>query len=154
MIHINVTKRLQMKQFKLYTSLLLCPLLFSPISHSDANIFASAKDLLSIDKPAIEVEYDNSSFLSTCPSGSIGCFTSAKGGKIILSEEIPTRHHDVILLGLYSDYLQYAHSRTIDELRTCEVKVAYLHQISNTRLANLYKGQCDSLFKGKLLVLR
>jgi len=55
---------------------------------------------------------------------------------------------------LYSDYLQYAHSRTIDELRTCEVKVAYLNQISNTRLANLYERQCDSLFKGKLLVLR
>ena len=107
-----------MKQFKLYTSLLLCTLLFSPLAYSDANIFASAKDLLSIDKPAIEVEYNNSSFISTCPLGSIGCFTSAEGGKIILSEEIPARHHDVILLGLYSDYLQYAHSRTIDELRT------------------------------------
>ena len=143
-----------MKQFKLHTSLLLCTLLFSPLAYSDANIFASAKELLSIEKPSIEVEYNNSSFISTCPLGSIGCFTSAEGGKIILSEEIPARHHDVILLGLYSDYLQYAHSRTIDELRTCEVKVAYLHQISNTRLANLYKGQCDSLFKGKLLVLR
>ena len=88
------------------------------------------------------------------PVGSIGCFTSAEGGKIILSEDIPARHHDVVLLGLYSDYLQYAHSRVIDELRTCEVKVAYLNQISNTRLANLYEGQCDSLFKGKLLVLR
>ena len=143
-----------MKQFKLYTSLLLCTLLFSPLAYSDANIFASAKELLSIEKPSIEVEYNNSSFISTCSLGSIGCFTSAEGGKIILSEEIPARHHDVILLGLYSDYLQYAHSRTIDELRTCEVKVAYLHQISNTRLANLYKGQCDSLFRGKLLVLR
>tara|TARA_B100000161_G_C33460585_1_gene373348 strand:+ start:79 stop:510 length:432 start_codon:yes stop_codon:yes gene_type:complete len=143
-----------MKQFKLYISLLLCTLLFSPLAYSDANIFASAKELLSIEKPSIEVEYNNSSFISTCPLGSIGCFTSAEGGKIILSEEIPARHHDVILLGLYSDYLQYAHSRTIDELRTCEVKVAYLHQISNTRLANLYKGQCDSLFRGKLLVLR
>ena len=143
-----------MKQFKLYTSLLLCTLLFSPLAYSDANIFASAKELLSIEKPSIEVEYNNSSFISTCPLGSIGCFTSAEGGKIILSEEIPARHHDVILLGLYSDYLQYAHSRTIDELRTWEVKVAYLHQISNTILANLYKGQCDSLFKGKLLVLR
>ena len=143
-----------MTQSKLKTSLLLCALLLSPLSYSDANIFASAKDLLSIDKPSIEVEYGNSSLLSTCPVGSIGCFTSADGGKIILSEDIPTRHHDVVLLGLYSDYLQYAHSRVIDELRTCEVKVAYLNQISNTRLANLYEGQCDSLFKGKLLVLR
>ena len=143
-----------MTQSRLNISLLLCALLLSPLSYSDANIFASAKDLLSIDKPSIEVEYNNSSLVSTCPVGSIGCFTSAEGGKIILSEDIPSRHHDVVLLGLYSDYLQYAHSRVIDELRTCEVKVAYLNQISNTRLANLYKGQCDSLFKGKLLVLR
>ena len=143
-----------MTQSRLNKSILLCALLLSPLSYSDANIFASAKDLLSIDKPSIEVEYNNSSLVSTCPVGSIGCFTSADGGKIILSEDIPARHHDVVLLGLYSDYLQYAHSRVIDELRTCEVKVAYLNQISNTRLANLYEGQCDSLFKGKLLVLR
>ena len=143
-----------MTQSRFNISLLLCALLLSPLSYSDANIFASAKDLLSIDKPSIEVEYNNSSLVSTCPVGSIGCFTSAEGGKIILSEDIPARHHDVVLLGLYSDYLQYAHSRVIDELRTCEVKVVYLNQISNTRLANLYKGQCDSLFKGKLLVLR
>ena len=143
-----------MTQSKLNISILLCALLLSPLSYSDANIFASAKDLLSIDKASIEVEYNNSSLVSTCPVGSIGCFSSADGGKIILSEDIPARHHDVVLLGLYSDYLQYAHSRVIDELRTCEVKVAYLKQISNTRLANLYEGQCDSLFKGKLLVLR
>ena len=143
-----------MTQSRFNISLLLCALLLSPLSYSDANIFASAKDLLSIDKPSIEVEYNNSSLVSTCPVGSIGCFTSAEGGKIILSEDIPARHHDVVLLGLYSDYLQYAHSRVIDELRTCEVKVAYLNQISNTRLANLYEGQCDTLFKGKLLVLR
>ena len=143
-----------MTQSKLKILLLLCALLLSPLSYSDANIFASAKDLLSIDQPSIEVEYNNSSLVSTCPLGSIGCFTSAEGGKIILSENIPSRHHDVVLLGLYSDYLQHAHSRVIDELRTCEIKVAYLNQISNTRLANLYKGQCDSLFKGKLLVLR
>ena len=143
-----------MTQSRLNISLLLCAILLSPLSYSDANIFASAKDLLSIEKPSIEVEYNNSSLVSTCPVGSIGCFTSAEGGKIILSEDIPARHHDVVLLGLYSDYLQYAHSRVIDELRTCEVKVAYLNQISNTRLANLYKGQCDNLFKGKLLVLR
>ena len=143
-----------MTQSRLNISLLLCALLLSPLSYSDANIFASAKDLLSIEKPFIEVEYNNSSLVSICPVGSIGCFTSAEAGKIILSEDIPARHHDVVLLGLYSDYLQYAHSRVIDELRTCEVKVAYLNQISNTRLANLYEGQCDSLFKGKLLVLR
>ena len=143
-----------MTQSRLNKSILLCALLLSPLSYSDANIFASAKELLSIDKPSIEVEYNNSSLVSTCPVGSIGCFTSAEGGKIILSEDIPSRHHDVVLLGLYSDYLQYAHTRVIDDLRTCEVKVAYLNQISNTRLANLYEGQCDSLFKGKLLVLR
>ena len=143
-----------MTQSRINISILLSALLLSPLSYSDANIFASAKDLLSIEKPSIEVEYNNSSLVSTCPIGSIGCFTSAEGGKIILSEDIPIRHHDVVLLGLYSDYLQYAHSRVIDELRTCEVKVAYLNQISNTRLANLYEGQCDSLFKGKLLVLR
>ena len=143
-----------MTQSRLNISILLCALLLSPLSYSDVNIFASAKDLLSIEKPSIEVEYNNSSLISICPVGSIGCFTSAEGGKIILSEDIPIRHHDVVLLGLYSDYLQYAHSRVIDELRTCEVKVAYLNQISNTRLANLYEGQCDSLFKGKLLVLR
>ena len=135
-----------MTQSRLNISILLCALLLSPLSYSDANIFASAKNLLSIEKPSIEVEYNNSSLVSACPVGSIGCFTSAEGGKIILSEDIPARHHDVVLLGLYSDYLQYALSRVVDELRTCEVKVAYLNQISNTRLANLYEGQCDSLF--------
>tara|TARA_B100000900_G_scaffold291600_1_gene250444 strand:- start:133 stop:564 length:432 start_codon:yes stop_codon:yes gene_type:complete len=143
-----------MTQLRLNISLLLCALLLSPLSYSDVNIFASAKNLLSIDKPYIEVEYNNSSLESTCPLGSIGCFTSAKGGKIILHEDIPNRHHDVVLLGLYSDYLQYADSRVIDELRTCEVKVTYLNKTNNARLANLYEGQCDSLFKGKLLVLR
>ncbi len=143
-----------MTQLRFNILLLLCALLLSPLSYSDDNIFASAKELLAIEEPSIEVEYNNSSLISTCPIGSIGCFTSAEDGKIILSEDIPTRHHDVVLVGLYSDYLQYAHSRVIDELRTCEVKVAYLNQISNTRLANLYEGQCDSLFKGKLLVLR
>ena len=143
-----------MTQLKINLSLLLCALLLSPLSYSDANIFASAKELLSIDKPLIKVEYSNPNLVSTCPVGSIGCFSSANGGKIILSENIPTRHHDVVLLGLYSDYLQYADSRVIDEFRTCQVKVAYLNQINNTRLANLYEGQCDSLFKGKLLVLR
>ena len=143
-----------MTQLRINLSLLLCALLLSPLSYSDANIFASAKELLSIDKPLIKVEYSNPNLVSTCPVGSIGCFSSANGGKIILSENIPTRHHDVVLLGLYSDYLQYADSRVIDEFRTCQVKVAYLNQISNTRLANLYEGQCDSLFKGKLLVLR
>ena len=143
-----------MTQLRFNILLLLCALLLSPLSYSDDNIFASAKELLAIEEPSIEVEYNNSSLISTCPIGSIGCFTSAEDGKIILSEDIPTRHHDVVLVGLYSDYLQYAHSRVIDELRTCEVKVAYLNQISNSRLANLYEGQCDSLFKGKLLVLR
>ena len=108
-----------MTQSRLNISILLCALLLSPLSYSDANIFASAKDLLSIERPSIGVEYNNSTLVSTCPVGSIGCFTSAEGGKIILSEDIPIRHHDVVLLGLYSDYLQYAHSRVIDELRTC-----------------------------------
>ena len=70
-----------MTQSKLYISLLLCVSLFSPLSYSDANIFASAKDLLSIYKPAIEVEYNNSNLISTCPLGSIGCFTSAEERK-------------------------------------------------------------------------
>ena len=78
-----------MTQYNLYISLLLCPLLFSPLSYSDDNVFASAKGLLSIHKPAIEVEYNNSNLISTCPLGAIGCISSAEGFKIILWVDIP-----------------------------------------------------------------
>jgi len=68
-----------MTQLKINISLLLCALLISPLSYADANIFASAKELLSIDKPLIKVEYSNSNLVSTCPVGSIGCFSSGNG---------------------------------------------------------------------------
>ena len=42
-------------------------------------------------------------------------------------DEIPSNHHDVVLYGLYSDYLQHNNSGLIDEL-TCDLKVNYLSE--------------------------
>ena len=49
---------------------------------------------------------------------SIGCYI----GLILISDEIPSNHHDVVLYGLYSDYLQHNNSGLIDEMKTCDLK--------------------------------
>tara|TARA_Y100000590_G_scaffold448396_1_gene584977 strand:+ start:222 stop:674 length:453 start_codon:yes stop_codon:yes gene_type:complete len=125
----------------------------SPISYGNENIFSIAKNILGINQPQIEVIYNDDAVISVCPSGSVGCFSSEGNGKIILKNTLPEAHHDVVLFGLYADYLQYKNSRTINSLYTCEQKVKFLEYNDEKRLANLYEGQCNTLFKGQILVL-
>jgi hypothetical protein len=119
---------------------------------ADNAIFSKAQTLLESKAPAISVEYDSSLVATICPKGSAGCFSSADGGRIILSSELPAHHHDVVLFGLFADYIQYNDHRVINSNFTCEVKVKFLKDEGKNHLANLYKGQCDTLYKGQILV--
>ena len=87
-----------------------------------------------------------------CPKGSAGCFSSANGGSIYLSTDIPAHHHDVVLFGLFTDYIQYEDYRVIDSNYTCDLKVKFLQDEGQKHLANLYQGHCDTLYKGQILV--
>ena len=66
---------------------------------------------------------------------------------------MPSNHHDVVLYGLYSDYLQHHNSGLINKVLTCDLKVNYLNNNNKLKLARLYAGQCDSLFRNKVLVM-
>ena len=72
--------------------------------------------------------------------------------RFFLSEEIPSHHHDVVLFGLYANYIQYEDHRVIDSNYTCDLKVQFLQDANETHLANLYQGQCNTLYKGQILV--
>ena len=119
---------------------------------ADNAIYSKAQSILDSDAPGIAVIYDSSLVAKICPKGSAGCFTSADGGSILLSEEIPSHHHDVVLFGLYADYIQYEDHRVIDSNYTCDLKVQFLQDANETHLANLYQGQCNTLYKGQILV--
>lgn len=67
---------------------------------ADNAIYSKAQSILASDAPEIAVIYDSSLVTKICPQGSAGCFTSAGDGSIVLSEEIPSHHHDVVLFGL------------------------------------------------------
>ena len=66
---------------------------------ADNAIYSKAQSILGSDAPEIAVIYDSSLVTKICPQGSAGCFTSAGDGSIVLSEEIPSHHHDVVCLG-------------------------------------------------------
>jgi|TARA_Y200000002_G_C22646155_1_gene649212 hypothetical protein len=115
-------------------------------------IYSKAQSFLESDAPEISVVYDSSLVATICPKGSAGCFSSANGGSIYLSTDIPAHHHDVVLFGLFTDYIQYEDYRVIDSNYTCESKVKFLQNEGESHLANLYQGQCNTLYKGKILV--
>lgn len=119
---------------------------------ADNAIFSKAQSLLESKATQISVIYDSSLVATICPKGSAGCFSSADGGNIFLSTEIPEHHHDVVLFGLFADYIQYEDYRVIDSNYTCESKVKFLIDEGENHLANLYQGQCNTLYKGKILV--
>ena len=112
---------------------------------ADNAIYSKAQSILDSDAPEIAVIYDSSLVAKICPMGSAGCFTSSGDGSIVLSEEIPSHHHDVVLFGLYANYIQYEDHRVIDSNYTCDLKVQFLQDANETHLANLYQGQCLSL---------
>ncbi len=121
---------------------------------SDEVIFNDVKSDLELEAPYIEVIYEKDKVLETCPKYSIGCYLSKDGGYILISDEIPSNHHDVVLYGLYSDYLQHNNSGLIDETLTCNLKVNYLSENKKHELARLYSGHCDSLFRNKIIVMK
>ena len=89
---------------------------------ADNAVFSKAQSILDSDAPEIAVIYDSSLVAKICPKGSAGCFSSAGNGSILLSEEIPSHHHDVVLFGLFADYIQYEDHRVIDSNYTCDLK--------------------------------
>ena len=121
---------------------------------SDEVIFNDVKSDLELEAPYIEVIYDKDKVSETCPKYSIGCYLSKDGGYILISDEIPSNHHDVVLYGLYSDYLQHNNSGLIDETLTCDLKVNYLSENKKHELARLYSGHCDSLSRNKIIVMK
>ena len=120
---------------------------------SDEVIFNDAKSDLELESPYIDVIYDKDKVSEICPKYSIGCYLSKDGGYILISDEIPSNHHDVVLYGLYSDYLQHNNSGLINDVLTCDLKVNYLNENQKHELDRLYSGQCDSLFRNKVIVM-
>lgn len=121
---------------------------------SDEVIFNDAKSDLELESPYIDVIYDKDKVSEICPKYSIGCYLSKDGGYILISDEIPSNHHDVVLYGLYSDYLQHNNSGLINDVLTCDLKVNYLSENKKHELARLYSGHCDSLFRNKVIVMK
>ena len=120
---------------------------------SDEDIFNNAKNDLRLESSYIEVIYNKDQVSEICPRHSIGCYSSEDGGYIVISDDVPSNHHDVVLYGLYSDYLQHHSSGLIDKGLTCDLKVNFLYKNKKPELARLYAGQCNSLFRNKVLVM-
>jgi len=116
-------------------------------------IFESAKQHLDLDSRYIEIEYNTNIVEDFCPKQSVGCYTSADRGRIIVREDLSKTHHDVVIFGLYTDYIQHSNTGLIDSSLTCDLKVNYLKAGMQNNLANLYSGQCDSIYRNKVLVM-
>ncbi len=117
-------------------------------------VLEEAKNMLDLDAKPIEVIYDNDLVTSVCPKGSVGCFINDKKASIYIRDDISKDHHNVVLFGMYSDYLQFSNNGLIDPSLTCDLKVNYLSENRKSHLANLYRGYCDKTFKGKVIVLK
>ena len=116
-------------------------------------IFESAKDHLDLDSRYIQIEYNTNIVEDFCPKQSVGCYTSADRGRIIVRDYLSKTHHDVVIFGLYTDYIQHSNTGLIDSSLTCDLKVNYLKAESQNNLANLYSGQCDAIYRNKVLVM-
>ena len=118
-------------------------------------IFESAKDHLDLDLDSryIQIEYNTNIVEDFCPKQSVGCYTSADRGRIIVRDDLSKTHHDVVIFGLYTDYIQHSNTGLIDSSLTCDLKVNYLKAESQNNLANLYSGQCDAIYRNKVLVM-
>ena len=116
-------------------------------------IFESAKGHLDLDTRYIQIEYNTSIVEDFCPKQSVGCYTSADRGRIIVRDDLSKTHHDVVIFGLYSDYIQHLNTGLIDSSLTCDLKVNYLKGQMQNNLANLYSSQCDVIYRNKILVM-
>ena len=116
-------------------------------------IFESAKEHLNLDSRYIQIEYNTNIVEDFCPKQSVGCYTSADRGRIIVRDDLSKTNHDVVIFGLYTDYIQHSNTGLIDSSLTCDLKVNYLKAESQNNLANLYSGQCDAIYRNKVLVM-
>jgi len=116
-------------------------------------IFESAKKHLDLDSRYIQIEYNTNKVKDFCPKQSVGCYTSADRGRIIVRDDLSKTHHDVVIFGLYTDYIQHSNTGLIDSSLTCDLKVNYLKAESQNNLANLYSAQCDAIYRNKVLVM-
>jgi len=114
---------------------------------------AIAKEHLNLDSRYIQIEYNTNIVEDFCPKQSVGCYTSADRGRIIVRDDLSKTHHDVVIFGLYTDYIQHSNTGLIDSSLTCDLKVNYLKAESQNNLANLYSGQCDAIYRNKVLVM-
>ena len=140
-----------MKYFK--NIIFLSIILASTSVMANKEIFESAKKHLNLDSKYIEIEYDFNLVKDFCPKQSVGCYTSADRGRIIVRDDLSKTHHDVVIFGLYSDYIQHLNTGLIDSSLTCDLKVNYLKGQMQNNLANLYSSQCDVIYRNKILVM-
>ena len=134
----------------------LLPTLSGFYSYNSRVLFdtqTSFSNQLDLNARYINIEYNSKLVENFCPKQSVGCYTSADRGRIIIRDDISKPHHDVVIFGLYSDYIQHSNSGLIDSSLTCDLKVSYLKEVYKHNLANLYSGQCDAIYKNKVLVM-
>ena len=68
-------------------------------------IFDSVKEYLDLDSRYIQIEYNTNIVEDFCPKQSVGCYTSADRGRIIVRDDLSKTHHDVVIFGLYTAHL-------------------------------------------------
>ena len=140
-----------MKYFK--NIIFLSIILASTSVMADKAIFESAKKHLNLDSKYIEIEYDFDLVKNFCPKQSVGCYTSTEMGRIFVDNDLSKTHHDVVIFGLYSDYLQHSNIGLIDSSLTCNLKVNYLIEKKQNDLVGLYSSHCNDINRNKFLAI-
>ena len=120
---------------------------------ADKAIFESAKKHLNLDSKYIEIEYDFDLVKNFCPKQSVGCYISTEMGRIFVDNDLSKTHHDVVIFGLYSDYLQHSNIGLIDSSLTCNLKVNYLIEKKQSDLVGLYSSHCNDINRNKFLAI-
>ena len=138
-----------MKYFK--SIIFLSIILASTTVMANKVIFESAKNHLSLDSKYIEIEYDFNLVKDFCPKQSVGCYISTDMGRIYVDNDLSKTHHDVVIFGLYSDYLQHSNIGLIDSSLTCDLKVNYLIEEKQSDLVDLYSNHCNDINRNKFL---
>ena len=140
-----------MKYFK--NIIFLSIILASTGVMADKAIFESAKKHLNLDSKYIKIEYDFDLVKNFCPKQSVGCYISTEMGRIFVDNDLSKMHHDVVIFGLYSDYLQHSNIGLIDSSLTCNLKVNYLIEKKQNDLVGLYSSHCNDINRNKFLAI-
>ena len=138
-----------MKYFK--SIIFLSIILASTTVMANKVIFESAKNHLNLDSKYIEIEYDFNLVKDFCPKQSVGCYISADMGRIFVENDLTKTYHDVVIFGLYSDYLQHSNIGLIDSSLTCDLQVNYLIEEKQNDLADLFSNHCNDIKRNKFL---